>query len=129
MKYFCAQCGKTTLYNFELPKFCSSCGKSFSKKLDDNKIQANLDELKLKKINNINTYEDHNTHPEINFKKVKPSFKLSQYKNEGESFGSILENPSKPVDQIDKHLFSSQVKTREEILEEFKKEAGALRPE
>lgn len=132
MKYFCAKCGKTTLYSFELPKFCSSCGTSLSSKLESNHVAAQrdkfLNELKLKKINNTNTQEDnHQIHPET-FKKVKPSFKLDVYQNKGESLGSILDNPSKPIDNIHDQNMIPQ-KTKEEILSEFKKEAGSLRSE
>lgn len=30
MKHFCPICGKPTIYNLSLPKFCSSCGNAFS---------------------------------------------------------------------------------------------------
>jgi len=30
MKHFCGSCGKPTIYNIALPKFCSQCGQSFS---------------------------------------------------------------------------------------------------
>ena len=63
----------------------------------------------------------------INFKKIKPSFKVDVYQNKGESFGSLLENPSKPV-QIENEN-QNQRKTKEEILAEFQKEAGSLRSE
>jgi hypothetical protein len=132
MKYFCSKCGKTTQYNFELPKFCSSCGQSFASK--PSSVQADdtrnkfLNELKLKK--NINSFDlDVETFnvsdSSLNFKKIKPSFKIDVYQNKGESFGSLLENPSKPVETNINH--SINTKTREEILAEFQKEAGSLR--
>lgn len=134
MKYFCAKCGKTTQYSFELPKFCSNCGESFSKKSTNNKIEAKrdnfLNELKFKKINNINTPNkcDENSH--LNFKNVKPSFKLNIYQKESESLGQILDNPTKPLDSEKKSKnLPTNNKTDHEILEEFKKEAGALRSE
>ena len=60
MKYFCSKCGKTTEYNFELPKFCSCCGQSFASKkvaTQDSKTERFLNELKLKKNVNLE-YED-----------------------------------------------------------------------
>jgi hypothetical protein len=30
MKYFCPSCGKPTVYNLNIPKFCSECGVSFA---------------------------------------------------------------------------------------------------
>ena len=138
MKYFCSKCGKTTQYNFELPKFCSSCGQSFESKSSTIKAEDQrnkfLNELKLKKnINplklqdNLEDTEEHYVESNIDFKKIKPSFKVDVYKNPGESFGSIIENPSEPVHiEIDT---PKKPKTRQEILAEFQREAGSLRSE
>ena len=136
MKYFCSKCGKTTQYNFELPKFCSSCGQSFASKSShiksEDKGHKFLNELKLKKnINPIEQEDDFEDNEEyyansnIDFKKIKPSFKVDVYKNKGESFGSLIENPSKPLDLPNN--VQNQQKTREEILAEFQREAGSLR--
>jgi hypothetical protein len=136
MKYFCSKCGKTTQYNFELPKFCSSCGQSFANKPGtveaEDKRSKFLNELKLKKnINSFTTKEDileiemESSYIAGHFKKVKPSFKVDVYKNKGESFESLLENPSKPVD-LNENPFV-ETKSKEEILAEFQKEAGSLR--
>jgi len=136
MKYFCSKCGKTTQYNFELPKFCSSCGQSFANKPSSLKAEEQknkfLNELKLKK--NINPIkieddfedtEDYYVNSNIDFKKIKPSFKVDVYKNKGESFGSLIENPSKPIDMVNN--IQNEQKTSEEILAEFQREAGSLR--
>ena len=141
MKYFCSKCGKTTQYNFELPKFCSSCGQSFASKSSPIKAEDQrnkfLNELKLKKnINPINIENDILYNSEIfeeeegdykvrDFKKIKPSFKIDVYKSKGESFGSLIENPSKPIDMAND--IQNEQKTREEILAEFQREAGSLR--
>ncbi len=136
MKYFCSKCGKTTQYNFELPKFCSSCGQSFAStsspiKAEDKRNKF-LNELKLKKnINPIKLEDDFEDTEEyyvdssIDFKKIKPSFKINVYKDKGESFGSLLENPSKPLDIINN--IQNEQKTSQEILAEFQREAGPLR--
>jgi ribosomal protein L37E len=135
MKYFCSKCGKTTQYNFELPKFCSSCGQSFASKPEpveaEDKRNKFLNELKLKKnINSLTMREDiaeietQISYLAGHFKKVKPSFKVDVYKSKGESFGSLLENPSKPIEQNED--YSAQTKSKEEILAEFQKEAGSL---
>jgi heterodisulfide reductase subunit B len=136
MKYFCSKCGKTTQYNFELPKFCSSCGQSFESKSSTIKAEDQrnkfLNELKLKK--NINPLkiqddledaEEYYVESNIDFKKIKPSFKVDVYKSRGESFGSLIENPSKPVDMVNN--IKNEQKTNEEILAEFQREAGPLR--
>lgn len=136
MKYFCSKCGKTTQYNFELPKFCAFCGQSFASKPvtveADNKRNKFLNELKLKK--NINTLDEQDEILEenqniiesnINFKSIKPSFKLDVYQSKGESFGSLLENPSEHVNIEQGPIINK--KSREEILAEFQREAGSLR--
>jgi DNA-directed RNA polymerase subunit RPC12/RpoP len=132
MKYFCSKCGKTTQYNFELPKFCSFCGQSFATKQASTEAEENrnkfLNELKLKK--NINSFdlEDETSYvseSNINFKQIKPSFKVDVYQNKGESLGSLLENPSKPIEMNKNSPVNT--KSREKILEEFQKEAGSLR--
>jgi hypothetical protein len=132
MKYFCSKCGKTTQYNFELPKFCAFCGQSFASKSSSAPIEDKrnkfLNELKLKK--NINSVEvDDESYDtidsNIDFKKIKPSFKVDVYQPKGESFGSLIDNPSSPIEVNNQN--NIQTKTKEEILSEFQKEAGSLR--
>jgi len=132
MKYFCSKCGKTTQYNFELPKFCAFCGQSFASKPASARPEDNrnkfLNELKLKK--NINSVEINDESYDtidsnIDFKKIKPSFKVDVYQPKGESFGSLIDNPSSPIEVNNQN--NIQTKTKEEILSEFQKEAGSLR--
>jgi len=131
MKYFCSKCGKTTEYNFELPKFCSCCGQSFASKSvvkQGSKTEKFLNELKLKK--NVNRYDeeayDEEEIPTIDFKKVKASFKLDLYQSKGESFGNLIDNPSQKID-FGQENPNNEKKTREQILKEFQKEAGLSR--
>jgi hypothetical protein len=139
MKYFCSKCGKTTQYNFELPKFCAFCGQSFANKSEsieaEDKRNKFLNELKLKKnINSINIEDDilydANSSKEEDyniqdFKKIKPSFKVDVYQPKGESFGSLIDNPSALIENQNQN--NIQTKTKEEILAEFQREAGSLR--
>jgi len=136
MKYFCSKCGKTTQYNFEMPKFCAFCGQSFANqsasKETIEKGNKFLNELKLKKnINPIDieeaSYEEETINENIDFKKIKPSFKVDVYQPKGESFGNLIENPSTPIEVNNQNYI--QTKTKEEILAEFQKEAGSLRSE
>lgn len=135
MKYFCSNCGKTTQYGIELPKFCAYCGQSFANKSSSVKTEEQrnkfLNELKLKKNTNpIDIIEEDDVEileNNINFKNIKPSFKVDVYQSKGESFGSLLENPSEPL-QIE-NSNQTQSKSREEILAEFQREASSLRSE
>ncbi len=131
MKYFCSKCGKTTEYNFELPKFCSCCGQAFASKpvvKQESKTEKFLNELKLKK--NVNRYDeevyDEEEIPTIDFKKVKASFKLDLYQSKGESLGSLIDNPSQKIDFVQDNP-KNEKKTKEQILKEFQKEAGLSR--
>lgn len=134
MKYFCSKCGKTTQYNFEMPKFCAFCGQSFASNASSPKAEEKgnkfLNELKLKKnINSVEIEEEESyiSESNIDFKKVKPSFKVDVYQPKGESFGSLIDNPSAPIEV--QNQYSPETKTREEILAEFQREAGSLRSE
>jgi len=131
MKYFCSKCGKTTEYNFELPKFCSCCGQAFASKpvvKQESKTEKFLNELKLKK--NVNRYDEEVYDEEeistIDFKKVKASFKLDLYQSKGESLGSLIDNPSQKIDFVQDNP-KNEKKTKEQILKEFQKEAGLSR--
>ena len=132
MKYFCSKCGKTTQYNFELPKFCAFCGQSFANKsVSSETIEKRnkfLNELKLKKNINPIDIEEVDTgmlESSLDFKKIKPSFKVDVYQPKGESFGSLIDNPSSPIEIENQN--NREIKTREEILAEFQREAGSLR--
>lgn len=135
MKYFCSKCGKTTQYSFEMPKFCAFCGQSFANRPASKEVEEKgnkfLNELKLKKnINPIEVVEEEDVdilESNINFKSIKPSFKVDVYQSKGESFGSLLENPSEHIKV--EHNNQTQYKSREEILAEFQREAGSLRSE
>ena len=135
MKYFCSKCGKTTQYSFEMPKFCAFCGQSFANKPASKEVEEKgnkfLNELKLKKnINPIEVVEEEDVdilESNINFKSIKPSFKVDVYQSKGESFGSLLENPSEHIKVENNN--QTQNKSREEILAEFQREAGSLRSE
>ncbi len=132
MKYFCSKCGKTTQYNLELPKFCAFCGQSFASQTAspqrEDKKNRFLNELKLKK--NINEYPEglpvDDKIPNIDFKKVKASFTLDIHQPKGESFGSLIDNPSKPVEFVQENIIGKK-KTKDQILKEFQKEAGVSR--
>jgi hypothetical protein len=135
MKYFCSKCGKTTQYNFELPKFCAFCGQCFANKPasleTDTKRSKFLNELKLKK--NINDNYDNDLEEvagtqeqNINFKSIKAKYQLNVYNNKGESFGSLIDNPSAPTEKMGNENNNNQ-RTSEQILADFKKEASSVR--
>lgn len=138
MKYFCSKCGRTTEYNLNLPKFCSQCGYEFASV----KTSNTKSEFKLNKINeDIQTVEDddfneENLAPAINFKKIRPNFKVDLYHSKGETLDDILDNKNGSSNHnvkinTDNNQFqnndSINKKSPESILAEFQREAGALR--
>ena len=129
MKYFCSKCGKTTVYNLDLPKFCSACGQSFAS-VSSQPIQANIykNELKFKenKHQEEDSIEDNEVNPNINFKNIKPAFKIDLYKPSNETFGSLIDNPSKPL-EVNSIQSDNINKSHDQILAEFQREAGSLR--
>jgi len=128
MKYFCSKCGKTTAYNLDLPKFCSACGQSFAS-MPNKSITTSIykNELKLKE----NKYpeddvQNNQVNSNINFKNIKPAFTIDVYKPHNETFGSLIDNPYKPIENNDIQ-FNNINRSSEEILAEFQREAGSLR--
>jgi hypothetical protein len=137
MKYFCSKCGKTTQYNFEMPKFCAFCGQSFGNQpasiQADNSRNKFLNELKSKKINELNKLQFNDIEENIeedftniDFKNIKAKYSLNIYNPKGDSFKDLIDNPSKPPEQNDMSR-TNQSRTREEILAEFQNEASSFR--
>lgn len=137
MKYFCSKCGKTTQYSFELPKFCAFCGQAFGNKPASTETEDKgtkfLNELKSKKIKSsykpdieeVDEIENEDIH-NLDFKKVKAKYTLNIFQPKQESFGDLIDNPSRPSEE--NHIIShSSIKTKEEILLEFQNEAGSVR--
>jgi hypothetical protein len=122
MKYFCSKCGKTTQYNLTLPKFCSDCGESFNSKINNNELKSKENSYDI--VEDTEPIEDHVVN-NINFKKIKPSFKLDIYKPKNESLGGLIDNPAKPVNFDSSDIAAP--KTQDQILQEFQREAGLSR--
>jgi hypothetical protein len=67
MKHFCGSCGKPTIYNIALPKFCSECGQSFFASPSINSAVT-----KVKKIvEPVKTIEEKKKEIDIKHKKAK----------------------------------------------------------
>jgi ribosomal protein S27AE len=129
MKYFCSKCGKTTAYNLDLPKFCSACGQSFAS-THNKPIQPTIYKNELKYKQNKHQEEEYieanEVAPNINFKNIKPAFTVDLYKPSNETLGTLIDNPSKPLENNDIQ-FNNVNRSYDEILAEFKREAGSLR--
>lgn len=127
MKYFCPKCGKTTVYNLQLPKFCSNCGSHFGvggKQPSETKpilpVENNREDAEV-----VN--DEERLWSSMNFKTITPKFSINVYSHQGESFGSLLDNPSKPSPVANEA--ETIKRSSEEILSEFQREAGSSRGE
>lgn len=135
MKRYCSSCGVPTEYSLKKPNFCSNCGTPFEKqnKLDqilsstpnqiiENKNLKNEIDFEIEDDNLIDG-EDVRSVPKISSLEIE----TSSQRQRGEKLKDILRAPSpraKRVNQKNKHQKISSKK----ILEDFRKEAGALRP-
>jgi len=155
MKYFCPDCGKTTQYNFELPRFCSACGINLSTRsrepvvpttnitstvvnapaqesnysVSTNPVDQSVPEEILSNKNELTLSED--IHQQGRFKNVKASFTVDVEQSRGESFSDLMGGDSEssgPSHQMDLPASNTRPKqTREEVLAEFAREAGPTR--
>lgn len=144
LKIYCQDCGAPTAYSNNKPKFCSSCGKSFDKNtvIDKSKLQKQTmiksEALKKSIIDDddfydeeYDEYEDIASVPNIN----KIDFEISEISPKKIKMKDILPNIS------DEIISSEKIKTKnikqskkiskiknQEFLNQFKAEAGTLRP-
>lgn len=131
MKYFCSKCGKNTQYSFEQPKFCASCGNSFNSKLTSNyKPEIIKNELKLNSqtqppLQKPSAPEEYV--PNIDFKSIKAKFTVDMYKPKADTFGDLIDNPSKEPEKFKSNLENIPKQSEAEVMAEFRREAGSLR--
>jgi hypothetical protein len=143
LKIYCTECGSPTTYTAAKPKFCSACGMSFDK-LVINKVllqKPTVDQSKpvrkiLPKIerkaeaenyddNEDDDYSDVNHVPEINNLDIEIEENPIVRKTKiGDIIGSA-KNASKREKNKSKNITKAE---RQKFLEDFKKEAGAIRP-
>lgn len=137
LKIYCSDCGSPTTYTANKPKFCSNCGNLFEKNVNAQKpIIKDTPKKELPKISrsaNIEDYDDDfyderevNHVPNINGLDcdiVETSYKGEKIGNLfGTSEGSVRsENNPKSKKKLSKE-------DRKRFLEEFAKEAGAIKP-
>jgi len=135
MKRYCLSCGAPTEYSLKKPTFCSSCGKSFEgsspmvvqKSLIPKKtIARNINEENLEIEDDFDDIdgEDITSVPNIN----KLDVEIEQERSSrGIKIGEIIGTDKR---QDKKNRIKPKVKkiSKKETLENFQKEAGALRP-
>ena len=122
MKIYCPHCGGPSQYAGEKPKFCSSCGNSLSILAEKQKnyvVHEDIDidvEEELEKLNigNMEGLDFEIEHPQCNTI----------------TFGSLM-NSMEKVPQANGEISFSNIarpkRTKKQVMNDFKKEAGTLR--
>lgn len=144
LKIYCQDCGAPTVYSNSKPKFCSSCGKPFDKNIVVNQVQ--LQKPTLIRSENFKktliddddiydeddaSYEDVKNVPNIN----KIDFEISELSHKKIQMKDILPNiqeetqasKEEKIKKIKQSRKGSKIKDQE-FLNQFKAEAGTLRP-
>jgi hypothetical protein len=109
LKMYCPSCGSLNLYSGEKPRFCQSCGLSFSGSGEESEQshEESLDEDSEVEI------------PDLSGLDVE----ITKYPNPNETLGQIAGTVS-PSKSPKTQRRGSSPKTSKEILAEFQKEAG-----
>lgn len=122
MKSFCPHCGAQSIYSGPRPKFCGSCGE----RLDSVSVSHKKAEIEKEEDNSLNVPEAPTEKiPDIN----KLDVEVDSGASKGFTLGQVFESYSnvEPSNQSSQPLNSPQI-SKEEFREQFKKEAGTLRP-
>lgn len=122
MKCYCQECGSSHEYTVKKPNFCHNCGKSI------NKVAAIAQQPKIvlaseEEYDDEEGLEDSEAQvPKIN--KLDFDFNIDPSSMKGIKLGSLMgSQPDGEKFERPKERLSTK-----EILEEYKREAGALRP-
>jgi len=117
MKIYCKKCGHPTDYTVNKPKFCSGCGQALSKASVAPKLAPVQEEESEEGEEEIEQL------PQISQLDIEIE---GDFQIKGFEFGSVLgSNPSEQRYVNDTDGLPDQ--SKEEILKQFKKEAGSIR--
>lgn len=115
MKIYCQKCGSGIEYSFNKPKFCSSCGNSFTSiSASPRKDQKNI----IPKVTHNLEEEEVERVPDISSLDVE--FEVNNQRKE--KFGNLLGTRSE--EGVSRENVQGQTLNKQEIMESFKKEAG-----
>lgn len=124
MKSYCLKCGGGTTYSGQKPKFCSSCGSPMSASANK-EIQS--------KTKNYEFHEDLIDEEEFEDKVNVPNIRgleieIQRTPSNKITLGQIMETSAEVEGDISKTpKVNPSQQTSEQILEDFRKEAGTLR--
>lgn len=120
LKIYCSDCGSPTEYSLKKPIFCSSCGNSFFK---GSISQKNTTISKIKEEYSDEDFTDEiNNLPSINKLDFDINFEKNPVQKISDIASSAKDNPYREDN------FFIEDNSPKNVLEEFAKEAGAIRP-
>lgn len=124
MKKYCTSCGKLAEFSVkDKPKFCAGCGKPFdlggnlSTKEKGNLEPAKEEALQEEREESTSGYSGNLSKLDVDIIPSKPP---------SETLGHLIDNPAPNTLSSEPRLDVPQ-KSREQFLEDFKREAGSLR--
>lgn len=135
LKLYCSECGTPTEYSLNKPKFCSNCGNSFfGNKREEKVVQKTLLQkptLKAKR-QNVEPQDIDDDDYEITEVNQMPDiegldFDIHVQPDHKETIGNIVGTSKEKENSLRKNRIADQI-SKEQQLEIFKKEAGAIRP-
>jgi len=132
LKTYCSDCGAPTEYSLNKPKFCSSCGGAFDKKValpalkpkrTISKIQNPIQSESLDYIEDSEDTVDEIDHvPNIS----SIDYELSLPQKNKETIGNLIGTSNAGDEQNLDNLPKTKL-NRKKFLEDFSKEAGSIR--
>lgn len=118
MKLYCQKCGSGTEYSFERPKFCAGCGNSFGASI----AQRPQPKQKTVPSSRITPNEDEDEAIERVPNISKLDFDIDVSQRKGQKIGNLV--GTKDQNAFEDNPQSAGQMTKQELLEQFKKEAG-----
>jgi hypothetical protein len=116
MKTYCQKCGSGTEYSFDKPKFCASCGSSFS---------SAHSFIKPTKTVNYNKVTLNQNEEEVSEEKVPDirnlDFEIEVRPNKGTPIGNLAGTRNEMFSDPNKEQVNFN---KQDMLESFRKEAG-----
>jgi uncharacterized Zn finger protein (UPF0148 family) len=134
LKIYCTECGGPTSYSVNKPKFCSHCGNAFDK-LVVNKTQVQketISKIRPRQMEELNIEDDDDEGSEVNYvpEISKIDYEIINESARKEKIGNIMgtSDPSMRTRQPRQKGKKITKAEKKKFLEDFQKEAGALRP-
>ena len=118
MKLYCQKCGSGTEYSFDKPKFCASCGNSFGASMPQ-QAQSRQRTIPAPRVtHNEDDEEGSERVPDIN----RLDFDIDIPQRKGSKIGNLV--GTKDQSMLDERGQMGSPMSKEQLLEQFKKEAG-----